>query len=243
MIDLHAHILPGIDDGAAHLEASLDMARAMVDLGVTTVSCTPHIFPAMGWDNSREEIVQAVSRFAEALEQAQIELEVLPSAEHYYDGELLERVTEQRAVPVNLGRYILVEFSPTALPPDLPSLLFRFRRLGFEPLIAHVERYAALVERPELVDALAQQGYAMQVDAAALTGAFGWRQKRFAWRLLEKGVISVVASDAHQLKDLRVHLAKALVLLEKRLGTAEKRRLLVDNPRRIIDGAALDANP
>ncbi len=240
MIDLHAHILPGIDDGPLDLASALDMARSMVGAGITTVTATPHIYPAMGWEPDRARVLEGVAELQQALAAASIDLQLLPSAEHFLDERLPGRIERGEAVPINLKRYLLVELALSGLPPDLPGLLFGLRRQGVEPLLAHVERYAELLGRADLFESLRQQGYLFQVDAGALTGAFGWRQKRTAWQLVERGQIAVVASDAHRAGDVEQTVVRARTLLERKLGLERARRLLVDNPQTLVDGEALD---
>ncbi|MFH1808272.1 MAG: CpsB/CapC family capsule biosynthesis tyrosine phosphatase [Pseudomonadota bacterium] len=240
MMDLHAHLLPGLDDGPSELSATLDMARAMVEAGIFGVAASPHVFPAMGWTPTRAQILATGETVRHALAAEGIALELLPSAEHFYDESLLARIQAGEAVPINLRRWALVEFSTTALPPDVPAALYRLRRLGIEPLLAHVERYEGLATSEERVRMLVDQGYALQVDMGAIVGQFGKAQQRTAWRLLERDLVTVVASDAHSAADVRATVAAGRELLTKRLGEARCLSVLVERPARICAGEPLD---
>ena len=240
MIDLHAHILPGLDDGPETVAQSVEMARAMLEVGIDTVTTSSHHYPALAWHNGPEQIRAALNPLRQVLQKHAIELKLLPSAEHFYDAELLEKIRQKQVQPINDKRYILVEFSTSALPPNVPEVLFRIRRLGLEPLVAHVERYATLASRLDQVQVLVDQGYALQVDAGALTGAFGREQKKLSWKLLDAGLIRVVASDAHHVADLLNYVPKACKLITKRLGESTLKLLWQNNPQAIIDGKSLD---
>lgn len=240
MIDLHAHILPAIDDGPENMQASVEMAQAMLEVGITTVTTSSHHYPALGWHNGPEQIMAALLPLRQTLKEQGLPLELLPSSEHYYDADLLDKIRQKQVQPINDKRYILVEFSTSALPPNMPEVLFRIRRLGLEPLVAHVERYPSLASQVDQVQTLVDQGYSLQVDAGALTGAFGREQKKLSWKLLDAGLIHVVASDAHRAADLLKYVPKACALIKKRLGEKALQRLWTGNPQNIIDGKSLD---
>lgn len=243
MIDLHLHLLPALDDGPAELDISLAMVQALIDAGVTIAAATPHVRSAFGWNNRREQIVSAVASLRSELAQRGLDLELVPGAEHFVDDRLAALVESGQATPINLGRYLLVELSPAALPPDLPAVLYRLRRLGVEPLLAHVERYADVCDDMALRTALVDQGYAFQIDAGALTGWFGPDQKRAAWRLVEQVPRLLVASDAHGVEDVRDTLQRAADLLQRKLGADRTRQLLIDHPAAVLASRPLDAEP
>jgi protein-tyrosine phosphatase len=240
MIDLHLHLLPAIDDGPADLEYALAMAAALVEAGVTTAAVTPHVRSDLGWNYRRDKIVAALAQLRSAIAQRGLALELVPGGEHFLDENLPGLVEAGTATPINLGRYLLVELSTSALPPDLPAALYRLRRLGAEPLIAHVERYDALNADPALRTALVEQGYLMQVDAGALTGWFGPDQKRAAWRLVEQVPRLLVASDAHGVEDVRGTIRAAADLLRRKLGAERAQQLLVDHPAAVLASRPLD---
>ena len=240
MIDLHAHILPDVDDGPENMTQSVEMARAMIEVGIDTVTTSSHHYAAMGWHNGPEQIRAALGALRQELKNQDIALNLVPSSEHFYDAELLDRVRQGKVQPINDKRYILLEFSPSVLPPNMPEVLYQIRRLGLEALVAHVERYPALASRLDHVQTLVDQGYLLQVDAGALTGHFGREQKKLAWRLLDADLVHVVASDAHRAADLLKFVPKACKLITKRLGQDRLRRLWTSNPQKIIDGKSLD---
>ena len=243
MIDLHAHLLPGLDDGPPDLASALEMAAGMVEAGIEVVAATPHLRPALGWLNHRDVVTAALESFTEALQRAGTPLRVVPGAEHFFDEELIAQIEDGRATPLNLGRYILVELSTVALPPRLPERLFEIRRRGLEPLLAHVERYAALFEQPALLEELVEQGYTLQVDVGALAGAYGGAQRRNAWKAVERVPATLVASDAHNIGDVRELVVKVARKLRRRLGAERTEELLRHNPAAVLAGRPIDAAP
>ena len=196
MIDLHCHILPGIDDGPRTLAESVDLARAAVAAGTSTIVATPHV----SWDypdNSAARIADGVAEVNAALEREGVDLDVLPGAEIAMTraGELPDG--ELEALRLGGGPYLLVEcpLSPVAVgfEPIASGLAARGHRI----LLAHPERCPAFQRDPAAYEALVRQGMLGQVTAGALIGRFGRHVREFAHRLVREGLAHDVSSDGH----------------------------------------------
>lgn len=226
MIDLHNHLLPGIDDGAPDLPAALALARAAVAEGITHLVCTPHIHPGR-WDNTPATIEAARQRFQSALTEAGIRLKVATAAEVRFGMELMVGI-ERGEIPF-LGTWqgkpvLLLELPHAEVPFGVERLTGWLHAQGIVPMIAHPERNKGLMRSPGKLRPLLQQGCLLQVTAASLSGGFGTPAQELATRLLKEGVVTVLASDAHNLEHrppkLREGMRAALPIVGEREALA-----------------------
>lgn len=236
MIDLHCHLHFGVDDGPKDERDALALARGLVDAGVTTVATTSHVRPDKGWRNTRAVQETLAERLDALLDGAGVALRRVRAAEHYLDVELLGPDLEERAVPYGDSRTILVELPYQGAPPDLLSLLFQIRRRGYFVLLAHLERYAYVVDDDGMLDRITSAGHLVQVNLGSLAGAYTSAHKKAAWKLVDQGLASVASSDCHHVDDVKTYLRDGRKLLEKRIGASKAQRLLVENPQKILDG-------
>ncbi len=196
MIDLHAHVLPGIDDGPATLEDALALARSFERWGTTTVVATPHV----SWDhqqNSSASVAAAVQAFNRELERVDIDVTVLPGAEV-----ALTRATDlppEELVRLQLGDgpWLLLECPLASGGNGIEAAATSLMRRGHEVLLAHPERVTGFQRDPGLLDRLVGGGALCQLTAGSLTGRFGRTVQRFSHGLLDRGLVHVLASDAH----------------------------------------------
>ncbi|MDQ3719322.1 MAG: hypothetical protein M3350_00800 [Actinomycetota bacterium] len=195
MIDLHCHILPGLDDGPEDLETSLEMARVAVAEGIERVVATPHIDLVHGV--VPEQIVEGVAEVNSALRSAGIPLSIIPGAEI-----ALPRVgslddDELRALSPGRHQYLLVESPYSRATGLLEQVLFDLRIRGFHPILAHPERCPDFQQDTGRLEALVEQGVLCSVDSGSIVGQFGKRVQRFAIELFRGALVHNVASDAH----------------------------------------------
>jgi protein-tyrosine phosphatase len=196
VIDLHTHILPGIDDGARTLEDALDMARAFVGEGVTAVAATPHVRD--DYPTSAAEMLQAVSSLQRVLDREGIPLVLLPGAEVAVEWIMrLEARELRRLTLAGNGRYVLVETPYHGWPAAVVEGLLRLQTAGFTPVLAHPERNPIVQKTPSLLAPLVDSGLLVQVTAASLDGRLGKAAHRTGHRLVTSELAHVVASDAH----------------------------------------------
>lgn len=237
MIDLHTHLLPGLDDGAPDLASALEMARFAAACGTTHLMCTPHLHLGR-YDNCAAGIAAALARFAGALAEAGIALQVGAAAEVRFDSELMPLALAGK-LPC-LGHWqgrqlLLLELPHSHVPAGTTQLARWLMEHGLQPMIAHPERNKGLMSRPELLRPLLQLGCPLQVTAGSLAGRFGERAQALAERLLLEGQITVLASDAHNLTVRPPNLLPGLTAAIQLVGEPAARRLVEDNPWRITE--------
>lgn len=244
MLDLHNHVLFGLDDGCRTLEESVLLARKARAAGHAGFVATPHIRPGM-FDNTPEGI-RARRAETEAAVRAE-GLELFLGAEYYFDFELLGAARAKRLLTLGeRSRFVLVELPSMMLPPRWDEVLFEIRLAGYVPVIAHPERcrgVAGDVDRS--LEALRQAGVLLQLDLGSLVGHYGGSAAKAAEALIARGAYHVVACDLHRPQDVEAIVAPGLKVLEKLLAKRKKReelgRLTLENPRQIVGDGPLEA--
>jgi len=237
-VDLHCHLLPGVDDGARSLEDALEMARALVDLGFSTVAPSPHARPEYAAvdvvDARREELAAALAR-------ERIPLTLGRNAENVLDDAFLRGLGTPSARTLGPGRYALVELPYTAPVPALPDILFRIRTKGVVPLLAHPERCLEFERKGRAAEAV-RAGALLQLDVGALTGRYGPLPKKLSRAFLDEGLYAVAATDLHAPVGAREWVGRSLEELRGRAGEQAFVRLMRDNPSRLLVGESLESD-
>jgi protein-tyrosine phosphatase len=236
-VDLHAHVLPALDDGVKSVAEAVEVVSMLGRLGFEVICCTPHQ-KVGSWVPSSEGISKARADVVEALAAGSVGVELRLGAENFWDELFVQRCVEG-GLPTYTGeRAFLVEVSPVNIPVKLEEQLFRLRTRGPLPVLAHPERYHELCKRPERVEAVGRTA-ALLVDVAALAGAHGPRAGEAARWLVCDGLAHACASDVHDAEDARA-AGEGIAWLRKKLGDGAVRRLLDENPRRILQGELPD---
>lgn len=229
MIDLHSHILPGLDDGAQNLQESLAMARMAVDSGIRAMVATPHCS-----DDRRQEVYEAWLLLKDALKENEIPLRLFMGMEIFGTSETARMLYEGELLTLNGSRYPLVEFSFRSDGEQETRILQSIRKAGFRPVVAHPERYLYVQEDPRLINRWCQMGCLLQVNRGSLMGRFGHRAQAMAIALLNRGFAAAIASDAHSVRMRTPWMADIKKLLTREFSGAYARQLLRDNPKKII---------
>lgn len=235
MIDLHNHILPGLDDGAADLEESLEIARQFVSEGVRTVAATPHRDPSRESGADRETVLTVLAAVQRAIREANIDLEVLQGQEFYFSPEALPLLERGDVCTLGPSRALLIELPFDTRPLYLDDLLFRAQLAGFQLILGHPERYRYVQRDVGYVQPLVERGVALQVTAPALLGEYGTGVRETAETLLQRGFCALAASDRHHPGATR-SLSLAHDRITHLTDTATADLLLAENPRRVLDG-------
>lgn len=235
MIDLHCHMLPGIDDGAPDLQTALEMARIAVADGIVTTACTPHIYPNL-FENEQAGIRQAAAVFSDVLREEAIPLQITYGADIQIVPNLVDGLRRQTHPTLNRSRYFLFEPPHHTVPAHFHDLLFDARAAGYVPVITHPERLTWLDEEhyPWFIQA-AQDGAWIQVTAGALTGRFGGDARYWGERMLDEGIVHLLATDAHDTRHRPPLLAEGREVAAKWVGNAEADRLVFTRPQAILD--------
>jgi len=235
-VDIHCHLLPGLDDGPANWDQTLTMARAAVEHGLVWVVATPHQ-GGRYTENTPARIQSVVQEAKRKLEEHQIPLQLFAGADVRIDETLVERVQNKEVQPIADGRYLLLELPHDVYFP-LQGLLNDLRRLGITGILTHPERNHAIIRRPELLNEILQAGALVQITAGSITGAFGAVVRRFSEELLLSGKVHVVATDAHGHNGRPPHLGDAHRQIARLLGRDTADILCRRNPARIVLGLA-----
>jgi len=237
VLDLHCHMLPAMDDGAADLNMALDMAAMAVADGIHTVACTPHIYPGM-YDNTAYGIRAAINAFQDELDQRGISLRLVEGADVHLDPGLVAGLREDRIPTLAGSRYILLEPPHHVAPPRLEESIFQLQVAGYVPIVTHPERLTWFGDHYTLFVRLVRGGAWMQVTSGSLTGRFGRRPRYWAERLLDEGLVHILATDAHHPRRRPPLLAEAWDVAARQVGAEEARHLVETRPQGIIENKA-----
>lgn len=236
MIDIHAHILPEIDDGAADWATSLEMCRMAAADGVSAIVATPHMLDGV-YNVSRATVLTKVEELRQRLSDAGVAITVLPGADIHVESDFLALLKAGQLVTINdAGKYVLVEFSHYTLPPRSSEFLFSIRTTGTIPIITHPERNFDIQRRPDIVAEWVGTGNLVQVTAASITGHFGSAARELAESLLRANLVHVVASDAHSVKERSPILSAARAAVTTAVSAEVAERLFMTNPEHIVKG-------
>jgi protein-tyrosine phosphatase len=233
-IDLHNHILPGIDDGPKHLDESLEMAKIALSEGIEVLVCTPHIYPGV-YHNDSASIQRAVKKLQQALKKAELPLKLMVGADAHVTPNLLENLQSGVVPSINGGRYFLLEPPHVGFPSYLKDEVKRYLAAGYVPILTHPERLDWAHQHYALFKELVLMGCWIQITAASLTGFFGAAVKRLTQRLMLDGLVHVVATDAHSSKFRKPELKAAFASAVKLVGREEAHALFDLRPRAVIE--------
>lgn len=237
MIDLHSHILPGIDDGAVDLETSLAMAREWVADGVSVLACTPHILPGL-YHNTGPGIRIAVENLQRALDEEGIPLQLITGADNHVIPDFAAGLQSGHLLSLADTRYVLVEPPHHTAPPRLDDLMFSVMTAGYTPILTHPERLTWIKTHYDVIKRLAARGVWMQITAGSLTGSFGRAPKYWGERMLAEGLVHILATDSHDLKARPPILSQGYYCAERIVGEEEAMHLVYTRPLAIIQDQA-----
>ena len=240
LVDIHCHLLPGIDDGAEDLATSLAMARLAANDGTAAVIATPHQLGGFS-GNRAEDIRRAVAALQRQLDADGVPLTVLAGADVRIEEGLIQKLAEGEVLTLaDRGRHVLLELPHDVCFP-LAGLLRQLAGRGIAAILSHPERNAGLQAQPRLVGELVDAGCLMQVTAGSYTGSFGPAAQRMAERLLAQGLVHFVASDGHGTHSRRPLLGRALARVAELAGDAAAFDLCCHHPAAVAAGADVPA--
>jgi protein-tyrosine phosphatase len=239
MVDLHCHILPGLDDGPESIDVALAMAESAIADGITHVVATPH---------SNSEYYFDFARVRELRDELQAKigerLTLATGCDFHLSPENLDALRKDaRPFCINQRDYLLVEFNEYSIPPAMDQTLHEIQLLGLRPVITHPERNAILRQQTERLAKWVQLGFYLQVTAGSLEGVFGSVAQSDALRWLACGLVHIVASDAHNMRGRPLKLRPAFDLVREQFGEEKARALFVENPMAAFEGRELPHVP
>lgn len=240
MIDMHCHILPGLDDGSQSMEESIWMACMAVENGVSVLVATPHANQQGRFDNYCTPYMQYVfEEFCSQLKERHIPLKVLPGMEIYASVDMVERIERKQLCSIAGTSYYLVEFPFRCQQSEMDFLLQRMLRNGYTPLVAHPERYICVQRYPDTVWNWRAMGCAVQINAASVWGQFGPDCEATAKFLIENQQVDMFGSDAHGSHWRTPEIKRIREYLEQQHGHALAEKLLIENPHLLLEGSRI----
>lgn len=236
MIDLHCHILPGVDDGAKTIEDSVAMARMAVAAGTKTIVATPHMLHPQ-FHVPGPLAAKKADEVRRALAAANVPLEIVLAGEVHWSADIPARLASGDILPLCATRkYLLFELPYSHVPTGFRELCWQFHLAGIYPVLAHPERITELQEHPERIEPFHHAGIVVQVTAMSLTGDFGRRARKTAERWLTEGFVDVIASDGHSCRTRAPVLDAAAKIARKTGGATMEDWVTREAPRRLLAG-------
>lgn len=233
MVDIHTHILPGLDDGSRSLEESVAMAVIAVENGLNHIVASSHgnCFPY-----SMEEYWERFQNLQSELRKRQIPVTLYPGMEIYLDEDAQELLKKQELLSINNTQYVLVEFPMEEKTQNICRRIAEIQKMEYTIILAHPERYVSVQREPELAYYLEEEGCILQVNAYSLLGQFGTGGEKISKQLLRDGIVGVIATDAHDSVYRKPSVRRVREYLSKYYPLQLIHLWLSENPSRILKG-------
>lgn len=239
MLDLHCHILPGVDDGARTLEDSIAMAEKAISQGITHILCTPHHNNGK-YSNPASQVIEQVAQLQQELDQRNLKLTLLEGQEVRITGTLLEDIAKGEILFTDLDdTYILIEFPTGEVPAYTEQLFFQLLSQGHTPVIVHPERNAVFRKDPNELIPFLEMGVLTQLTAPSIVGIFGKEIQKTAKQMLKHNMLYMVASDAHNLRQRSFYMKEAYEVIRKE-GGQTKVNQMQQMAKDIVNGDPVD---
>ncbi|HTV81281.1 MAG TPA: CpsB/CapC family capsule biosynthesis tyrosine phosphatase [Acidobacteriaceae bacterium] len=239
MIDIHHHLLFGVDDGPKDLDRSVAQAEAAVADGITHIVCTPHANDVYEFspETNQERLAAIRERIGDKLTLG------LGCDFHLSFDNIEDALQHPHKFTINQGSYLLVEFAEFMIPQNIGDTFYEFTIKGIRPIVTHPERNPLLQRDDERMAEWMRTGCLVQITAASLSGRFGRRAQAMGWEMIEKNWVHFIATDAHNLEGRPPHLSVAYEAIAKRCGQATADRLCIENPRAAFESRKLPPQP
>ena len=239
MIDIHSHILPGLDDGSKSMEETLGMVRQLQEAGFKTLIATPHVME--GRDYLRPaDILASLEQVRQRIAEAGISVEILPGAENYIFPDMAKWAGDGRLMTLgNTGNYLLLELPMLEIPHYTEQVFFELQVQGLTPVLAHPERYRGLVNEPERLLDWVKKGILFQLDLRSLDGKYGPETKWLAETMLQSDLVHFVGSDAHRVARSEFTYPEVLGNVRAIVGEEKFQTIIMSNPQYILEGKSV----
>lgn len=239
MIDIHSHIVPGVDDGSDSLDESIDMMLAAYGSGVTVMTATPHCYPGLYENYADGLVAERYKALKREIARLDVPVKLVRGMECMADERLPEQIRSGLVWTLNGTSYLLMEFQFGEDPDFCAYMIGLLMEAGIHPVIAHPERYFFIQRNPEIAFDWCTGGCALQLNKGSVLGRFGQGPKRTAESLLRHGLAACLASDAHGAVHRTADMADARLYIERLFGEKYAKLLTAENPKRILQGRPL----
>lgn len=241
MIDLHCHLLPGVDDGSKSMDISLKLANDAVRDGIDYALLTPHHMNGI-YLNHKKVVIKQTQEFQMELDRREIPLKVFPGQEVRINGDLLTALDQDDILFADEGRrYLMLEFPDDDVPSYTSNMVYELMQRGIIPVIVHPERNTKIMKQPDILYDLLSRGCLSQITAGSYVGTFGHKVQKFSKQLIQTGQAYVFASDAHDLPNRKYEMTNAFAKLNREFGNDYVCRFS-ENAKVIINGDSLRLN-
>jgi protein-tyrosine phosphatase len=242
MVDIHAHILPGLDDGPETLHESIEMLHQAQTDGIQAIVATPHTLNGL-YTNTPEMITNGIDNFCTEIKKHNIYINVYPGMEIHICDDLHTRIDNKSLISINNSRYVLIELPAPIIPPQFKEVIFQLKLNGYYPILAHPERNFAVQKNPNIIYDFIEWGVLIQLTAASVTGFFGSRIKKLCKKMLQNRLVHFLASDAHSVDNRPPILSEAHHECEKVLNDQKEALALIEsNPKLVIENKPIEIN-
>lgn len=241
MIDLHAHVLPGVDDGPETWTEAMEIVAMAADDGIRHIVSTSHMWPEGPYANKRAELLRLTAELQERVRAASLPVTIHPGAEVYLSPDTARGLEGGQVLTYgDAGRYVLIELPAAEVPRWAEQVLFDIQLRGITPIIAHPERNREIMRQPERLAAWVERGILAQITASSL---YVKPFAKTAKYLIRHGMAHFIATDTHGVKRRPPVLSRCRQKLEELVGAEGARRLLLENPKHVIEGKPLPVRP
>ena len=235
LVDIHCHMVPGVDDGAKNFRMTRQMLILQKRQHVEKIIVTPHMRVGM-FETPQAEINRRFMKMQELVARMRIGIDLYLGCEYHRSSSMVRNLDEGKRPTLAGSKYVLTEFSAAHSYEKLRSQIYDLVVRGYIPVIAHIERYPALMKDFDRVEDLIDMGAKMQITSSAIIGETGWKAKRLCKKLIQEDFVDYIASDAHDLAKRRPNLGECADYLEKKKGRAYVHKIMRENPRKILGG-------
>lgn len=238
MIDIHSHILPGVDDGPENIDESLEIIKLAETMGIKKMVCTPHFIKG-SYNNYYKNVKPVFDELYEAVKNEGIDVKLYLGTEIYFDMDIIEQIITKEVASLNDGKYVLIEFPMVSVPNGALDVFFKLQLKGYYPIICHPERNQQIINDWLIAKKFFQHEVFLQINSGSLLGNFGTDAKKTAQTLLKERLIHFIGSDVHIKNEKVLDFTRVLRIASKYMETELAVNLVTDNPAKVLSSKEL----
>ena len=239
MIDMHAHIIPGVDDGSSSVEETFNMIKEAKEAGFTDIFLTSH-FLTHCYEPDAKELLFWKEKLQEILNNQNIDVNLHSGMEIYISNRMEELIKEKKILTLGSSRYMLIELPLSTTVNYLDYILYFLQSISIIPIIAHPERYKCVQENPDLISTYIDKGALIQCNYGSILGLYGAKAKKIIKILLKKGQVHFLGSDCHKQKSIYIKIPNAIEKIKKTIGEKDFYKLSIKNPKKVLNNEEWD---